>query len=362
MFQLPYTTAQWSDTINESGSLQIGIQYSQNTLKIPKGLYDALKMWGAIIAVHRTDPTSGDEEVKHAGPLIDYDYDAIQRKLSLTCGGGWSLMTIRLALSHDLDPTWTDGTLLIDEDHGAGAWTMLLNGTYSDISRKLVNEAMKWGALPITLPELQENGNHQLQLNGFDLTPVSDRLADITALADGPEIRFDPRITESGYLTFDLRVMSEIIDHQWLEGGTPGAWDSSVPGQRVRLVKVTGKGENMANQVYVAGGKSGDKTIICRKSSDPSPVLLQVADKTRTTVTDLNILRSAAVSDIAYGSHPDETMSIEVGEEYHVMPGDIADLRVDDDFMGEKLLHLKITDVSGDSSKDLLTVQARSRG
>jgi hypothetical protein len=55
-------------------------------------------------------------------------------------------------------------------------------------------------------------------------------------------------------------------------------------------------------------------------------------------------------------------MSIEVGEEYHVMPGDIADLRVDDDFMGEKLLHLKITDVSGDSSKDLLTVQARSRG
>jgi hypothetical protein len=45
-----------------------------------------------------------------------------------------------------------------------------------------------------------------------------------------------------------------------------------------------------------------------------------------------------------------------------VRPGDWADLKVEDDFMGEQLLKLKVTDVDGSDSNDWLDIQARLRG
>ncbi|MCH3975073.1 hypothetical protein [Bifidobacterium tibiigranuli] len=87
MFRLPYTSCNWSDTINDPGSLNVDVTYTTTTMKVPKGLYNQLKLWGVILAAHRYDPATDSEDVKHAGPLVDYRWDAKGRRLSLLCGG-----------------------------------------------------------------------------------------------------------------------------------------------------------------------------------------------------------------------------------------------------------------------------------
>lgn len=362
MFRLPYSKAGWADTISEPGSLSVDVDYSREALSIPSGLHELLKLWGVIIAAHRYDPATDSEDVKHAGPLVDYRWDAKGRKLSLSCGGGWSLTSIRLVLNHALDTGWVDGDVLVDDEHPAGAWALTLTGSYSDIARGLVAEAMKWGALPITLPPVQ-GGTRTRTYSGYDVAKVADRLDDLAKLADGDEIRFDPRIKPDGSLTFDLRSQPEIVDHAWLEGGTLGAWHADLPGQRIVLSSVDGRGSGMTNQVYAIGGKHGDKTVMARVTDKHSALslLIQSADTTHTTASELATLRAYAQSGIAYGAYPDETYSIEAGEEYPVRPGDQADMWVEDDFLGERMLKLKITDVSGSSDSDWLTVQARER-
>ncbi|MCI1635213.1 hypothetical protein [Bifidobacterium sp.] len=370
MFRLPYSKASWSDSISETGSLQLDVDYSREVLRIPRGLRELLKLWGVIIAAHRFDLVSGVDVVKHAGPLTDYTWDHQSRKLQLTCGGGWSLTSTRLVLNHTLESGWVDGDVLVDEEHPAGAWVLTLTGSYSDIARGLVAEAMKWGALPITLPSVQ-GGSRTRTYNGYDVAKVSDRLDELAKLADGNEIRFDPRLKSDGTLTFDLRSGSnivgheaEIIDHSWLEDTDFGAWHADVPGQRVKLKTVVGSGSGMTNQVYVIGGKHGDKTVMARVTDNSSvlPLLIQSADTTHTTATELATLRAYAQAGVAYGAYPDETFSLEVGEEFPVRPGDYADVWVEDDFLGDMMLQLKITDVDGSSDSDWLTVQARERG
>jgi hypothetical protein len=362
MFRLPYTAAQWSDSINEPGSLSVDVDYSREALSIPSGFHDLLKLWGVIIAAHRYDPASDSEDVKHAGPLVDYHWDHDGRKLSLSCGGGWSLTSTRLVLNHALDDGWVDGDVLVDEEHPAGAWALTLTGSYSDIARGLVAEAMKWGALPITLPPV-EGGTNTRTYNGYDVSKTSDRLDDLAKLADGNEIRFDPRIKPDGTLTFDLRSHPEIVDHAWLEGKALGAWHADVPGQRIVLSSVDGKGSGMTNQVYAIGGKHGDKTVMARVTDKHSmlPLLIQSADTTHTTATELKTLRQYAQSGVAYGAYPDETYSLAVGEDYPVKPGDWADVWVEDDFLGGRMLELKITDVDGSADSDWLSIQARER-
>jgi hypothetical protein len=124
-------------------------------------------------------------------------------------------------LNHALDTGWVDGDVLVDDEHPAGAWALTLTGSYSDIARGLVAEAMKWGALPITLPPVQ-GGTRTRTYSGYDVAKVADRLDDLAKLADGDEIRFDPRIRPDGSLTFDLRSQPEIVDPRMARGRDAG--------------------------------------------------------------------------------------------------------------------------------------------
>lgn len=365
MFRLPYTRAGWQDHISEPGSLSVEMQCSDTALGIPGGLWASMRLWGVMFAAHRYDPDIGGQSVKHAGPLVSYDWDAKSRKLSLDCGGGWSFLSKRLVLNYSLDRTWHDGDVLIDDKHPAGNWLSHYEGSYRDIAAGLVREAMKWGALPIDLPATDGGKAHYRDYYGYDSALVSDRLDDLAKLEDGDEIRFDPYINANGQLWFRLRSESQIMDHYWQDGSDMGAWDATVPGQRVVLSGLTGDGAAMTSQAYATGGKDGDKTLMARAGDTRLTVagypLLQSADMEHNTVSDLRTLQGYARSDIAYGMLPDETWKLQVGEEYDARPGDCADLKYEDDFLGEGMIPLKITDVSGSSDSDWLTIQARGR-
>lgn len=354
LFSLPYTSCSWSDSINEAGGLEVEVQYSTQAAAVPGGLWRVLRLWGSHLAAVRGS------RVLHAGWLTSYKWDAEHARLTLTCGGGMSILRKRLVLNHELDKVWRDGAVLVDEQHPAGPWVLELKGTYRDIASGLVGEAMKWGGLPFDLPKPDTGGTHDLSYAGYDLATVSDRLEDLSHRADGHEISMDPYLDAGGRLRYRLRSEPEIVDHEYTEEGA-GVLSAVAPGSRVRLTGADGDGADMTGQVYASGGKGDDMTVICRDGDGIEGLpLLQSADTEHTTATNPSTLIGHIRGDLAFGCRDDETFSLQVGEETPLRPGDHMDVQVQDLFFGWRRLRLKVTDVGGSSGSDWQDVQARA--
>lgn len=88
---------------------------------------------------------------------------------------------------------------------------------------------------------------------------------------------------------------------------------------------------------------------------------MQSVDTEHTTVSSMKTLQSHAVSDLRRHAFPAETFEFRVGEERAPHVGDNIDVTVSDDFLGDTLLQLKVTDVSGTSDSDWVTVGAQER-
>ncbi len=395
LYRLPYSAAQWQESIKQPGSLSVTVPLSREAKQLD--LWDTLRPWKCLIALQRG------RSVIHAGPLTDLQWDAGSRSLSLTCGGGLTLLTTRLVLNSALKDGWRDGTVLVDEEHPAAnmtlAWkrtwwwvcivrlileTLVLNSALKDGWRdgtvlvdeehpaanmtlawkrtwwwvcivRLILETKKWQDLPIDLPSIEEPGDKQRTYFSWDLATVADRISDIMNLSGGNEVVFDPYLTPDNHLRFELRAgKPELIT-------TTHRWDTTLPDSRVDLESVSGSGSNLTNQVWATGGKDSDKTLMCRRTATPLAGygLMQSANTAHTTVERLSTLQQHATGQLANGCWPDETFSLKVGEEWAPHVGDHAITRVDDDYLGSQTLELKVTDISGDTGSDLLTVTCK---
>ncbi len=195
--RLPYTACSWAQSLNKPGSMSVDIMMSRESTVL--NLRELVSPWRVIVAYQQGT------EVVHAGPLTAYTWQASSRKLSLTVGGGWTLLSKRLAISRRLVHDWRDRSVLVDEQKPAGDLALTCRGDYHDIACQLVTEALQWGALPISVPALH-GGTFTRTYCAWDLATVSDRLTDLTNLEDGITIRFAPRIQSDGSLIFDLRA------------------------------------------------------------------------------------------------------------------------------------------------------------
>lgn len=356
--RIPYTACSWSDSISEPGSMSVDIVLNEVTERMDRagvGVYAMLRPWRVILSVQR-----GPGMVKHAGPVTSREWDPVARKLSLSCGGGWTLLGRRLVLNHNLDRSFRDGDVLVDDEHPAGDWLLHLTGSYSDIARGLVAEAMKWGTLPIALPAVT-GGAFERNYGGYDLATTADRLSDLAGLEDGDEIRFTPRVIQSDTgdrLEFLLQSAREIVDHEW-------RMNAAAPGQRCYFTKYGEDGAPLTTDVWAAGGKDDDKTVMARRKGTTLTAqgwpVMQTADKSHTTVSVLATLQAYAASQLAAGDRDSESFALKAGEEWDVHVGDHMDVRIDDLLLGDRSFALKITDVSGSADSDWITLQARRR-
>lgn len=341
LFRLPYTSAKWSDSLNDAGSLTVDVDYSRDA--VSEGLRSRLPLWRTILALQDR------QEIKHAGYLIGRTWDAKNRKLSLTCGGGMTILQRRLVLDHRLATQWRDSEIISDEKHPPNLMMLHIQGTYPDIIRGLVAETMQWGALPITLPPYQ-GGSYYRNYYAWDMAAVSDRIMDITQLQYGADVRFDPYLQADGSLRFRLVSKRGIRDHDW-------RWDTRLPRVRVIPVSEDVSGADMTTQVYATGGKGEDKTVMVRRFiTPPGGLLMQSADTSHTTDSDMRSLQGYARAGLSRHAWPDQALRLQVGEEYQVHVGDWADLRIADDYFGDQMLHLTITGVDGDTSDDWQTL------
>lgn len=345
VMRLPYSSARWSDSINEAGSMSVEMDSTRVALRLK--LHERLRPWSVILAV-----TDG-SRILHAGPLTDISWDAKSRKVSLSAGGGMTMLSKRLVLNRMLATSWQDGPIKTGPDDDPGPYMLRLDGSYPDIVRGLVDETMAWSPLPITLPE-PEGGSYYRKYYAWDMAYVIDRIQDIIGLQHGPEVRFDPELKADGSMTYKLRAAEEIVDHHF-------RWSASTPGQRVYLEEVDASGSPMCTQVYITGGKEEDETVMARRWVETDGPLLQYADTGHSTDSDLESLQEYAMADLTIGAVPQETIKVKVGTDYDVHVGDWADMSVEDDYLGEQTLKLKITDVDGSSDDDWLSLQCAER-
>lgn len=348
LYRLPYGSAQWQESIKQPGSLSVTVALSREAKQLD--LWSTLRPWKCLIALQRG------RSVIHAGPLTDLQWDAGSRALSLTCGGGLTLLTKRLVLNSALKDGWRDGTVLVDEEHPAANMTLAWKRTWWwVVVCRLIIETKKWQDLPIDLPAIQEPGDKQRTYFSWDLATVADRICDIMNLSGGNEISFDPYLTADGHLRYRMRAGTpELITATHM-------WNTTLPDSRVEVESVSESGSNLTTQVWATGGKNDDRTLMCRRTAqtlDGYP-LMQTADTSHTTVERLSTLQQHAMGRLAAGCWPDETFTLKVGEEWTPHVGDHAITRVSDDYLGDQTLELKITDISGDTGSDLLTVTCK---
>lgn len=349
--RLPYTACNWQESLKQPGSMDCTVILDDDTWY--GWFWTRLRPWKCILALQQGD------QVKHAGPLTDLKWDATSRRLDLTCGGGLTLLTKRLVLRHELKDHWRDGKIRVDEKHPAANMRLEYRRTWwFAICARLIMETKQWADLPIDLPDLEEPGDKQRTYYSWDLATVADRISDIMALEGGNEIRFDPYIDEeTGNLRFQMVAGKPYLvtaEHQW---------SAVAPDSRIDLVSITASGTNLTTQVWATAGKDNDETLMARRTATPQDgyMLMQSSNTAHTTISRLNTLQQHAAAQLAAGYYPTESFELQVGEEYDVHVGDHADVRVSDDYLGDQLLNLKITDIRGDVSKDMLTVTAVER-
>lgn len=335
--RLRFSTLTWADSINEAGTLAATVPDGASARSL-------LMPYGTILAAVQG------RRVFHAGYLTHSKLSA--GLWSVDCGGGMTVLQKRLVLNYRLASSWRDGYVLIDEEHPAGDWPLRLTGSYSDIVSGLIAETLKWGRLPI-VPAARTGGAHERNYNSYDLATVANRIADIGSLEDGPEIRLDPALGDDGSLSFAQRTAEEIIDSRW-------RWNALVPGSPVVVGDMDGDGGDMCTQCFAAGGKDEDRLLVARATSGALEAagwpVLQVADTSHSSVSELATLRSYTRAAVAAGDDPQRTRALKVRRDLDVRVGDWADVRT-----AEGVLPLKVTDVSGSASSDVLTVQCRER-
>lgn len=349
VMRIPYTACSWSDSLNREGGMDVTIDYTAEAIQ--SGLGSVLTEWAHIIAL--VDDHNGTRTVIHAGPLTGHDWDAEHRQLALSVGGGLTLLTKRLVLSRRLRDTWRDMPVLVDETHPAGDMALRCAGSWRDIAIRLILETLAWDPLPITVPQILNDGAYARTYYAWDLATVADRLTELTMLEDGLEIRFDPYVDEQGRLFFGLIAAHDLA-------GAPLRLDATLPDVRCRLLGVSADGSALTTQVWLTGGKDGDKTLMCRRSVAKTP-LLQTSDTSHTTVERMATLQQHALGALATHAWCDEAYKLAIGCEHPVRPGDALDVRVADDWLGVTRLRLKVTDVSGTADSDWVTVTAQTR-
>lgn len=349
VMRLPYTACTWSDSLNREGGMDVTVDYTAEA--IASGLGSVLAEWRHVIAL--VDDHDGVRDVIHAGPLTGHDWDAEHRQLALSVGGGLTLLTKRLVLSRRLRDTWRDMPVLVDETHPAGDMALRCTGSWRDIAIRLILETLAWDPLPITVPQILNDGAYARTYYAWDLATVADRLTELTMLEDGLEIRFDPYVDEQGRLFFGLIAAHDLA-------GAPLRLDATLPDVRCRLLGVSADGSALTTQVWLTGGKDGDKTLMCRRGVAKTP-LLQTSDTSHTTVERMATLQQHALGALATHAWCDEAYKLAIGCEHPVRPGDALDVRVSDDWLGVTRLRLKVTDVSGTADSDWVTVTAQTR-
>lgn len=346
---LPVVSGSWSDVLNDSGSISCTV-----SLRDPDvarlGLSESARPGKAFLAV--VDGST----VLQAGPIWSHDWTS-PTALTLTGAGMWSYFDHRFVL-----PVLADGVLPTDPSADTS-----ITSSLQGVARGLVAQAQAWtdGDVPVVLPTAI-SGTNVREYRGADLTSVGQRLRELTQVDGGPDIRFQPRLT-TDLLGVEWVMLIGTPTEPLLFSAVEPVFTLGVPGSPVDDFRVRVDGNKTAGRVYASGGRASDEALVAVGTNSSLSAagfpLLEIADSSRATITDVDTLQGFATELALRGDRTVETWSFSHRtdqrpflEGYAV--GDFAKVRVIDDLYVPAGEHrLRILSRSGDAVGRVVSVK-----
>ena len=140
----------------------------------------------------------------------------------------------------------TDKLTNSDGTANTGFDTNIKNTSYQTIAKRWIQQSLTWtgGNLPITFED-DMAGTYERNIKGAELKLIGDLLINLTEVQNGPDIRFQPRLTTDG------------LGYEWLlktgkprlTGNTTTIWDTSLPGNTVSDLTISQDANDLANIV-----------------------------------------------------------------------------------------------------------------
>lgn len=266
-------------------------------------------------------------EVIEAGPIWSWDWDDANGRLRVTAKSMWSLFDKRLAL----DPNAADFAASVR------TYSNLSLGT---IAKRLVQLAESWsgGGLPIVLPD-DVAGTATRTYRGYDLGTIRHYLDLLTQVEGGPEITFDPRLTED---RLGVEWVMRVGDPLLTQPGDDWSWSLAPAQGPVAGVSLTRDAGAMVNEVFAAdSGMDESRNIVRQDAGDAGvvdlrdvgfPLMQGVVERqgdAETGAISSSTLRSHARAELKANNRPYSEVSLAVRADQHprlgaYKPGDWA--------------------------------------
>ncbi|MBW4033037.1 MAG: hypothetical protein HIU88_10275 [Acidobacteria bacterium] len=297
--RLDATLTSWSRELNGADQAQISIAPGAVTATTRDGLralttgqlMSLVIDWNGVIV--------------WAGPIIARQFTT--GTLTLTAAGLTSILAARKAITQT--PPFAAQTL---------TYTGVSLATIGRGLIQVATDMAKPGAaLPIVLPptESDTDTTHQRTYNGFDLSSVSDLIANLTGVIGGPDIDFMPQWTDGNRSAFQWVMRAGTKAQPQLSSMLPVAFDATQPGSSVQTIDVTEDYSHLATTMWAKGSGSGTSEIVSMAqsttlTSQGYPALERETDYT--TVTTQAELDAHTAGDLATFSTPTVQWALKV--------------------------------------------------
>lgn len=303
--QLPVISAPWSTELGGAGSISAGLKLDSQAVRRRPELMLAVEPLRSFLAV-----LNGDRVIE-AGPIWSHDYDDGDKTLTLRAGGLRSIFDHRLVMK----------VLAPGEDPAETA--LAYNGALADIARALVQDlvAHTGGALPIVFGE-EFGGTHEATYPGHELSVAGAVLADLSGRIGGPEIAFEPRLTQDRKgLEWVMRTGTPIDPLLHQAGSTAASgdadwiWDRRAPGSGITSLSVKRDASKVAYRRWATG--DGAEQAMRIASLQDSELIehgypLLEAKASHSSVSDPATLDEHVLTELLGSVRPTTTWSMDV--------------------------------------------------
>lgn len=319
---IPVSNATWDVAHRGMGTISVDIPLNANEFRRiaqsldsvwrPSGIIrseflDFLKPAKSFMAVLEGD------NVIAAGPIWVHDYS-------------WDTGILKVKASGSISSIFDHRYVMAVLSSGYAAWSVTYSAmSLATIAKRLVSLLMTHtgGDLPIVLPADEASTNTRTY-NGWELATVQSRLDQLMGVVDGPDIRFDPRLT-SDRLGIEWVMNTGTVAQPLLFAPSDFIWDFRVPKGGVGGLSVHRDAGGVASRSW-ATGAGMDTALLMSQANDTTLTdagypLLENADQ-KSTVDSQTVLDGWAASDLAASARPMMTVSAVVRADQHPLLGE----------------------------------------
>ena len=285
---LPIAAATWQQVLGAAGTM--------TGITIPAASTDLAN----ADLYHTTAPAKAFAAIQYgytilnAGPIWTRTYNRKTGTLTLGATGLAGLFDYRLVIPVLAEPLALGAAQAAVTTYPTGS-----NLSYADIAAALVAQACAHvgGDLPLVYPAAQGfTPGRTKTYNGYELATLGQRLTELSALQNGPEIQFTPRInpTDPRYLQWVMRAGTP-TNPQLTQSGADWWFDATAPWSPVSDIDYADDATTMATRWWEVGTGTGAGILMSQADSTTLTgagyPLLEVVSRAHTgdgTQTDLD--------------------------------------------------------------------------